>query len=101
MIIVKLNDSNFEYDIHSLVKAFYPSENVSVCAEEKEPTEAVRAFLQTNPKVDPTRIRALCIGEMTAQAAREAGMLVEVAKEATVEGLLQLTEKVFVERTIQ
>ncbi len=61
----------------------------------------VRAFLQTNPKVDPTRIRALCIGEMTAQAAREAGMLVEVAKEATVEGLLQLTEKVFVERTIQ
>lgn len=64
-------------------------------------TSTVRAFLQTNPKVDPTRIHALCIGEMTAQAAREAGMRVEVAKEASVEGLLQLTEKVFVERTIQ
>ena len=95
MIIVKLNDSNFEYDIHSLVKAFYPSENVSVCAEEKEPTEAVRAFLQTNPKIDPTRIHALCIGEMTAEAACEAGMRVEVAKEASVEGLIELAEKIY------
>ena len=35
MIIVKLNKSGFEYDIHSLVKAFFPEENVSVTAEEK------------------------------------------------------------------
>lgn len=56
----------------------------------------VRAFVQTNPETDPTRIHALCIGEMTAEAAREAGMWVEVAKEASVEGLLQLTENVFV-----
>ena len=57
MIIVKLNDSNFEYDIHSLVKAFYPSENVSVCAEEKEPTEAVRAFLQMDTRFESTNCR--------------------------------------------
>lgn len=41
MIIVKLNKPEFEYDIHSLVKAFFPEENVSVTAEEKhydEPT---------------------------------------------------------------
>lgn len=61
----------------------------------------VRAFLQTNPKVAPARICALCIGEMTAQAAREAGMWVEVAKEASVEGLLQLTENVFVGMILQ
>lgn len=36
MIIVKLNQPEFEYDIHSLIKAFYPKENVSVSAEEKE-----------------------------------------------------------------
>lgn len=55
----------------------------------------VRAFLQTNPKIDPTRIHALCIGEMTAEAACEAGMRVEVAKEASVEGLIELAEKIY------
>lgn len=35
MIIVKLNAPGFEYDIHSLVKAFYPGQDVSVTAEEK------------------------------------------------------------------
>lgn len=28
MIVIKLNDNNFEYDIYSLVKAFYPKEEV-------------------------------------------------------------------------
>lgn len=31
MIAVQLNRRDFEYDIHSLVKAFYPKEDVSVC----------------------------------------------------------------------
>lgn len=35
MIIVKLNAPEFEYDIHSLIKAFYPNEDVSVTAEKK------------------------------------------------------------------
>lgn len=35
MITVKLNQPGFEYDIHSLVKSFYPTEDVSVTAEEK------------------------------------------------------------------
>lgn len=30
MIVVRLNQSQFEYDIHSLVKAFYPAEDVKV-----------------------------------------------------------------------
>lgn len=35
MILVKLNAPEFEYDIHSLIKAFFPKEDVSVTAEEK------------------------------------------------------------------
>lgn len=35
MIIVTLNKPEFEYDIHSLIKAFYPEQNVSVTAENK------------------------------------------------------------------
>ena len=30
MIVVKLNKPQFEYDIHSLLKAFYPAEDVKV-----------------------------------------------------------------------
>ncbi len=33
MITVLLNEANFEYDIHSLVKAFYPGEDVKVFAD--------------------------------------------------------------------
>ena len=36
MITVKINQSQFEYDIHSLVKAFYPGEDVVVCVETDE-----------------------------------------------------------------
>ena len=39
MIWVQLNKADFEYDIHSLVKAFFPSENVFVSAEKKAPEE--------------------------------------------------------------
>ena len=72
MIIVKLNDSNFEYDIHSLVKAFYPSENVSVCAEEKEPTEAVRAFLQMDTRFETEQAAAMRLAMWVFEPALEA-----------------------------
>ena len=36
MIKVRLNRPEFAYDIHSLVKAFYPAEDVNVCAGEKK-----------------------------------------------------------------
>lgn len=41
MITVHLNRADFEYDIHSLVKAFYPAEEVSVSAEAKKAAEPV------------------------------------------------------------
>ena len=38
MITVQLNRQNFEYDVHSLVKAFYPEEDVHICcrADDRE-----------------------------------------------------------------
>ncbi len=41
MIYVKLNEANFEYDIHSLVKAYFPQEDVLVLTEDKQPEEGV------------------------------------------------------------
>jgi len=34
MFVVKLNNPRFEYDVHSLVKAFYPEETVKVLTPE-------------------------------------------------------------------
>lgn len=45
MIQIQLNKADFEYDIHSLVKAFFPSENVSVSAEKKETDETVNVHM--------------------------------------------------------
>lgn len=39
MITVSLNEANFEYDIHSLVKAFYPAEDVKVFADTQRVAE--------------------------------------------------------------
>ena len=33
--MIRLNRAEFEYDIHSLVKAFYPKQDVAVTAEDK------------------------------------------------------------------
>lgn len=39
MITVSLNEADFEYDIHSLVKAFYPKEDVKVFANSEKIAE--------------------------------------------------------------
>lgn len=52
MIIVKLNKPEFEYDIHSLVKAFFPEENVSVTAEEKHYDEAASWMFRMDYRED-------------------------------------------------
>ena len=80
---------------NELFPTAYFSEEAAVDGVYFTSASTVRAFLHTNPKADPARICALCIGEMTAQAAREAGMKVYVAQEASVDGLVQLAEKVF------
>ncbi|MEE1250818.1 MAG: coproporphyrinogen dehydrogenase HemZ [Lachnospiraceae bacterium] len=52
MITVKLNQPGFEYDIHSLVKSFYPTEDVSVTAEEKQFEEPVLFHMDIDRKKD-------------------------------------------------
>ena len=48
MILAKLNQPEFEYDMHSLIKAFYPEQNVSATAEEKEYDEEILWRLDIN-----------------------------------------------------
>ncbi len=48
MITVQLNRADFEYDIHSLVKAFYPAENVQVGVELKPTEEEISFRVVTN-----------------------------------------------------
>ena len=40
MIAVLLNKQDFEYDVHSLIKAFYPGMDVHIFYKEKQPEEA-------------------------------------------------------------
>lgn len=48
MIFVQLNKENFEYDIHSLVKAFFPREEVSVCTEAEDTDERISFRIDIN-----------------------------------------------------
>ena len=57
MITVKLNKRDFEYDIHSLVKAFYPREEVRVRCEEQ--TE--EAILKISVFYEENRIRSVIL----------------------------------------
>lgn len=59
MILVQLNKDDYAYDIHSLVKAFYPSENVSVCTVLKYSEETVRLRMQVDYLTNEIRL-ALC-----------------------------------------
>jgi uroporphyrinogen III methyltransferase/synthase len=54
----------------------------------------VRGFLQLYPDLDVTKLRALCMGEMTAEAAQKAGMQAFTAKNATVNGLVELADDI-------
>lgn len=48
----------------------------------------VRGFIGATPAVDVTRFTAVCIGEATAAAAKKYGMRVRVAKNATVDAMM-------------
>ncbi len=46
MLAVKINLANYEYDIHSLVKAFYPEETVKVLTPETKEEQAKEVLVQ-------------------------------------------------------
>ncbi len=57
LILINTDRPDFEYDIHSLVKAFYPEEDVVVCAPGKESKGETpsRTFLVSIPSESPNR----------------------------------------------
>lgn len=70
-------------------------ETTGECVEEMDgvfftSSSTVRGFASLFPKTDFSGVQALCIGEMTAREAKKYGMQVRIAKEATVEGLVEL-----------
>ncbi len=54
MIAVKINQMGFEYDIHSLVKAFYPAEDVKVFEEGTKETESTEGMPECEVFFDKT-----------------------------------------------
>lgn len=63
MITVQLNRADFEYDIHSLVKAFFPSEDVSVGVGERETEGEISFHIVTNYFTDSIEIMFFVPGE--------------------------------------
>lgn len=49
----------------------------------------VRSFIKTNPDLDYSQIKAVCIGEKTAEEARKVGMQVSVSDQATIDSLVE------------
>lgn len=56
MIAVSLNKPEFEYDIHSLIKAFFPEEYVGVSAEHKSYEEPIELELEVAYREDSIQI---------------------------------------------
>lgn len=52
MFVVELNKSNYEYDVHSLVKAFWPEEQVSVLTPETKEDKRAELEKQVKLKVE-------------------------------------------------
>ena len=59
MIFVKCNEDNFIYDVHSLIKAFYPGEDVKVLTPDKEGYDTERFSFEIDYLSDCSKIKAL------------------------------------------
>lgn len=84
MITVLLNRAEFEYDIHSLIKAFYPSEDVYVADHEKEKLEEpVDYHMDVVYETDRIRMKF-------AKVSADSGVAVHSNEEAVVEGRVEV-----------
>lgn len=63
MITVQLNRADFEYDIYSLVKAFFPAEDVLVGVGEQPAEEEISFHIVTNYRKDSIEIMVMPQGE--------------------------------------
>jgi uroporphyrinogen III methyltransferase/synthase len=69
-------------------------ENEQVCIEETDivtftSASTVRSFVKTMKDMDFHKVQAVCIGELTAKEAALYGMKITVAKEATIDSLIE------------
>jgi uroporphyrinogen III methyltransferase/synthase len=69
-------------------------ENEQVCIEETDivtftSASTVRSFVKTMEDMDFHKVQAVCIGELTAKEAALHGMKITVAKEATIDSLIE------------
>ena len=69
-------------------------ENEQVCIEEADivtftSASTVRSFVKTMKDTDFHKVQAVCIGELTAKEAALYGMKISVAKEATIDSLIE------------
>ncbi|MDO4622546.1 MAG: uroporphyrinogen-III C-methyltransferase [Eubacteriales bacterium] len=60
-------------------------------------TSTVDAFAAANPSLDMSKVRAMCIGKQTEEAARRYSMQTETAQKATIDSLVALVESIFAE----
>jgi len=69
-------------------------ENEQICIEETDivtftSASTVRSFVKTMKDMDFHKVQAVCIGELTAKEAALYGMKITVAKEATIDSLIE------------
>lgn len=87
MIIVQINRQIFEYDVHSLVKSFYPGEDVKIVYEQPEEGQEYtrRMVLMFQTKEDGEQIRLQIYEPKAAETcAQECGMEVCAAEEEAI-----------------
>lgn len=73
MFAVKLNQANYEYDVHSLVKAFYPESTVKVLTPEAKEETAVSVLAECHGenmeiKIEDAGASILFVGKETAES---------------------------------
>ncbi|MDD7027664.1 MAG: coproporphyrinogen dehydrogenase HemZ [Lachnospiraceae bacterium] len=87
MIAVKLNQARFEYDIHSLVKAFYPTREVKVFAEDEKELKSSPDMPELRIEFGETQICCSLLAPLETEEAR-GEQTVPVRKEERQETLL-------------
>jgi uroporphyrinogen III methyltransferase/synthase len=83
---VPVYDTAYESDSNTFSKEVIQAYDFDYAAFTSAST--VRGFANALPELDFTKITAVCIGEETAKAAREHGMKCIVAKNATLESMV-------------
>lgn len=99
MIVVRLNQPQFEYDIHSLVKAFYPAEDVKVFEEGTKELESDAGMPECTVMFEENRITfSIMTKEMDSRLADTTKTLTEskdiIVKDNVLEVYVEDKEKI-------